>query len=91
MAAGAVAALGEAGVSYGVNGDVIIIGFDCNTWALEELLAGNWNFDIQCSPFQAAAISDMIKNGVTQKIVISDEKGFDARTITQADVDQYGI
>lgn len=91
MAAGAVAALGEAGISHGVNGEVIIIGFDCNTWALEELLAGNWNFNIQCSPFQAGPIDDMIKNGVTQKIVISDERGFDARTITQDDVDTYGI
>jgi len=91
MAAGAVAALGEAGISHGVDGDVVIIGFDCNTWALEELLKGNWNFNIQCSPFQANSIDNMIKNGVTQKIVISDEKGFDARTITQADVDQYGI
>ena len=91
MAAGAVAALGEAGISHGVNGDVVIIGFDCNTWALQELLAGNWNFNIQCSPFQAGPIDNMIKNGVTQKIVISDEKGFDARTITQADIDQFGI
>ena len=91
MAAGAVAALGEAGISHGVDGNVVIICFDCNTWALEELLKGNWNFNIQCSPFQANSIDNMIKNGVTQKIVISDEKGFDARTITQADVDQYGI
>lgn len=91
MAAGAVAALGEAGISHGVDKDVIIIGFDCNTWALEELLKGNWNYNVQCSPFQAGPIDNMIKNGVTQKIVISDEKGFDARTITQADIDQNGI
>jgi simple sugar transport system substrate-binding protein len=91
MAAGAVAALGEAGISHGVDGDVAILGFDCNKWALEELLKGNWNFNVQCSPFQAAPIDNMIKNGVNEKIVINEEKGFDAKTITQADVDKYGI
>ena len=91
MAKGAVAALDKANISHGVGKDVIIIGFDCNTWALEELLAGNWNYDGQCNPFQAAYIDDIIKNGVTTKVVIMDEKGFDATTITQEDVDNYGI
>ena len=62
MAKGAVAALDEAGITHGVgNGDVIVMGFDCNKWALRELLAGNWNYDGQCSPFQAAVIGGMIK------------------------------
>lgn len=91
MAKGAVAALDEAGISHGVDGDVVIMGFDCNTWALEEVLAGNWNYDGQCSPFQASVIDDMIKNGVTEKKVISEEKGFDAATITQEDIDKYGL
>jgi len=91
MAKGAVAALDEAGITHGIDGDVVIMGFDCNTWALEELLAGNWNYDGQCSPFQASVIDDMIKNGVTEKKVISDEKGFDAATITQEDIDTYGL
>lgn len=92
MAKGAVAALDEAGITHGVNGDVIIMGFDCNKWALRELLAGNWNYDGQCSPFQAAVIEEMIKSGnVPSKKIISDEKGFDATTITQADIDTYGL
>ncbi|WRS28652.1 substrate-binding domain-containing protein [Oscillospiraceae bacterium MB08-C2-2] len=96
MARGAVAALDEAGITHGKNGDVVIMGFDCNTWALEEVLKGNWNYDGQCSPFQATVISDMIatlENGGTlsQKIVISEERGFDAATITQADIDTYGL
>lgn len=96
MAKGAVAALDAAGISHGVNGDVIIMGFDCNKWALEELLAGNWNYDGQCNPFQAGYIHDIITNleagtAPAEKVVIMDEKGFDASTITQADVDQYGI
>ena len=76
MAKGAVAALDEAGITHGVNGDVIVMGFDCNKWALRELLEGNWNYDGQCSPFQAAVIENMIKTGkVPSKKVISEEKG----------------
>lgn len=92
MAKGAVAALDEAGITHGVNGKVVVMGFDCNKWALRELLAKNWNYDGQCSPFQAAVIENMIKTGkVPSKKIISDEKGFDAKTITQADIDKYGL
>ena len=98
MAKGAVAALDDAGISHGVGKDVIVMGFDCNRWALRELLAGNWNYDGQCSPFQAQVISDMIQKleagealNLESKKIISEEKGFDATTITQADIDTYGL
>ena len=92
MAKGAVAALDEAGITHGVNGKVVVMGFDCNKWALRELLAGNWNYDGQCSPFQASVIENMIKTGkVPSKKIISDEKGFDAKKITKADIDTYGL
>ena len=92
MAKGAVAALDEAGITHGVNGKVIVMGFDCNKWALRELLAGNWNYDGQCSPFQASVIENMISTGkVPSKTYINEEKGFDAKTITQADIDTYGL
>ena len=92
MAKGAVAALDEAGITHGVNGDVVVMGFDCNKWALRELLAGNWNYDGQCSPFQAKLIDGYIKGGkVPSKKVINEEKGFDARTLTAADIDTYGL
>ena len=100
MARGAVAALDEAGITHGVNGKVVVMGFDCNKWALRELLAGNWNYDGQCSPFQAAVIDGMIKtlqNGGAieglnaKKQIISVEKGFDAREITEEDIATYGL
>ena len=96
MAKGAVAALDEAGISHGVGKDVIVMGFDCNRWALRELLAGNWNYDGQCSPFQAQVISDLIQKieageTIETKLIISEEKGFDATTITQEDIDTYGL
>ena len=98
MAKGAVAALDKANISHGVGKDVVIIGFDCNKWALEELLAGNWNYDGQCNPFQSSYIVQVIKDlesgkklSDEEKVIIMEEKGFDATTITQEDVDNYGI
>ena len=96
MAKGAVAALDKANISHGVGKDVIIMGFDTNTWALEELLKGNWNYDGHCNPYQASYIDEVIKkieNGeeITEKTIVMEEKGFDATTITQEDIDTYGI
>jgi len=96
MAKGAVAALDEAGITHGVNGEVIVIGFDFNKWALREVLAGNWNLDVQCSPFQAEKIHEMIQalekgEKLTEKIIINEERYFDAKSITEADIDKYGI
>ena len=100
MAKGAVAALDEAGITHGVDKDVVVMGFDCNKWALRELQKGNWNYDGQCSPFQAQVISDMIQvleeggeiEGLNDaKQIISVEKGFDAREITEEDILTYGL
>lgn len=96
MAKGAVAALDKAGISHGVGKDVVVMGFDCNKWALEELLAQNWNYDGQCNPFQAKYIDEVIKKlesgeTISEKTIIMEEKGFDASTITQQDVDDNGI
>ncbi|MGN0699607.1 MAG: ABC transporter substrate-binding protein, partial [Oscillospiraceae bacterium] len=96
MAKGAVQALDKANISHGVGKDVIVMGFDCNKWALQELLNKNWNYDGQCNPFQASYINDIIRDleagkAPAEKVVVMKEKGFDAATITEADVEQYGI
>ena len=98
MARGAVAALDEAGITHGVGGKVIVMGFDCNRWALREVLAGNWNYDGQCSPFQAAVIAEMIQKleagealNLENKKIESVETFFEAGVITQADIDAYGL
>ena len=76
------------------------MGFDCNKWALEKLMNGEWNYDGQCSPFQAVVIDEMIKTleaggeieGLNDlKQIINVEVGFDAKTITQDDIDKYGL
>ena len=96
QAKGAVAALDKANISHGVGKDVVVMGFDCNKWALQELLDQNWNYDGQCNPFQASYIADVIQKlqnneEITEKTIIMDEKGFDATTITEDDVNKYGI
>ena len=60
------------------------------------MLAGNWNLDVQCSPFQAQKIHEMIQSlesggKLSDKIVINEEKYLDAATIKQEDIDKYGI
>ena len=96
MAKGAVAALDAANISHGVGKDVIVMGFDCNKWALQELLDQNWNYDGQCNPFQSEYILKVIDeiqagNEPAEKTIIMNEKGFDATTITADDVENYGI
>ena len=100
MAQGVVEALDAAGITHGVEGDVKIMGFDCNKWALRKLLAGEWNYDGQCSPFQAGLIDQMIKTleaggqieGLNElKQIINVEVGFDATTITEEDIEKYGL
>ena len=49
---GAIDAMKAAGVSYGVDGDVIVISFDACTAGLQKVLAGEINADFQCNPLQ---------------------------------------
>jgi simple sugar transport system substrate-binding protein len=99
MAEGAMKALQAAGITHGVNGDVKIMGFDCNKFALRYVLSGQWNFDGQCSPFQADVIHGFIQKlesggslGLSNKVVINDETYFaNPGKISQADIDRYGL
>ncbi len=95
MARGAVAALDAAGITHGKDGDVIVMGFDSDKWAFEEVLAGRWNYMGLCNPLQADTVDSIIKdlmagNAPAQKITYTPEQGFDCDTLTQADVDTYG-
>ncbi|MBR4808029.1 MAG: substrate-binding domain-containing protein, partial [Lachnospiraceae bacterium] len=96
MAKGAVAALDAKNISHGVDKDVVVIGFDCNKWALQELLDKKWNYDGQCNPFQSSYLVEVINKlekgeKLDKKTIVMDEKGFDAKTITKEDVEKYGI
>jgi simple sugar transport system substrate-binding protein len=99
MAEGAMKALQAAGITYGVNGKVKIMGFDFNKFALRYVMAGDWNYDGQCSPFQAEIIHGYIQKlqagqslGLSNKKVINKESYFaNPPGLTQADIDKYGI
>lgn len=92
MAQGAVQALEAAGISHGKNGKVKIIGFDFNRFALRNIQAGYWDADMQCNPRQAAEISKWIKSGnVPSGIIYQKELLFETATITNEDIDNWGI
>ena len=51
LAYSAVAALHDAGITTGVDGDVVVLCHDNNSWILNELLMGNLNYVIGINPF----------------------------------------
>lgn len=58
---GAIDAMKAAGVSYGVDGDVIVISFDACTAGLQKVLAGEINADFQCNPLQGPDCLNIIQ------------------------------
>lgn len=50
---GAMDAMKAAGISYGVDGDVILVSFDACTAGLEYVMSGDINADFECNPLAA--------------------------------------
>ena len=68
MTFGAIRALEEAGISYGTDGDVIIISFDAVHDALEMCLNGKINICVECNPLHGPRVAGLIRqleNGET--------------------------
>ncbi len=61
MTFGAMRALDEAGISYGADGDVIIISFDAVKRALEYCLEGKINLCVECNPLHGPRVDELIK------------------------------
>ena len=82
MAFGAIDAIHEAGKSCGRDGDIIIISFDAVKAALEAMMQGKINVDIECNPQQGELLDEIIRRleaGETvDKIQYMDEAYFDA-------------
>jgi galactofuranose transport system substrate-binding protein len=92
MAQGGAQALEAAGISFGKDGKVKIIGFDFNRFALRNVQEGYWDADMQCNPRQAAEISKWIKSGnLPSGIVYQKEILLDTATITDEDITKWGI
>lgn len=58
---GAMTAMDQAGVTYGVGGDVILVSFDANKAALQLVLDGKINANFECNPMAAPDVDAIIK------------------------------
>ena len=58
---GAMDAMDAAGITYGVDGDVIIISFDATHDGLQYTLDGKIHCNVECNPIQAQYVSDLIQ------------------------------
>lgn len=57
---GAMDAMKNAGVSYGVDGDVVLVSFDACTAGLEYVITGDINADFECNPLAAPFVEEVI-------------------------------
>lgn len=57
---GAMDAMDAAGITYGVDGDVIIISFDATHDGLQYTLDGKINCNVECNPIQAEVVKGVI-------------------------------
>ena len=60
-AAGAMTAMDQAGVTYGVGGDVILISFDANRPYVQLVADGKINANFECNPLAAPTVADIIQ------------------------------
>ncbi len=58
---GAMDAMDAAGITYGVDGDVILISYDATHDGLQYTLDGKINCDVECNPIQAEFVADVIQ------------------------------
>lgn len=57
---GAIQALEEAGITYGTDGDVIIISFDATEAGLTACMDGKINLDVECNPLHGPRVENII-------------------------------
>ena len=60
-AAGAMTAMDNAGVTYGVGGDVILVSFDANKPYVQMVMDGKINANFECNPMAAPTVADIIQ------------------------------
>ena len=86
-AMGAIAALNEAGVKYGVGSKITVVSFDATRNALELCMNGQINFVVECNPLQGPYlynIVNMLNQGKTvPKITYVDENTFTPDELTE--------
>ena len=60
-AAGAMTAMDQAGITYGVGGDVILVSFDANKPYVQMVCDGKINANFECNPMAAPTVSEIIQ------------------------------
>ena len=60
-ASGAMTAMDQAGITYGVDGDVIIVSFDANRPWVQMVCDGTLNANFECNPLAAPTVDELIK------------------------------
>ncbi|MDO5344385.1 MAG: ABC transporter substrate-binding protein [Lachnospiraceae bacterium] len=58
---GAMDAMDAAGITYGVDGDVVLISYDATHDGLQYTLDGKINCDVECNPIQAEIVKGVIE------------------------------
>jgi simple sugar transport system substrate-binding protein len=58
---GAMDAMDAAGITYGVDGDVVLVSFDATHNGLQYTLDGKINCDVECNPIQAEVVAGVIE------------------------------
>lgn len=88
---GVMAALNEAGLSYGVDGDIIIISFDGTSTALSMCMSGLINMEVECNPLQGQYLYNIIsrlqKGEKVPKLAYIDETSFTQDLLSQEFID----
>ena len=86
-AMGAIAALNEANIKYGVESGITVISFDATKNALELCMNGQINFVVECNPLQGSYLYNivtMLNQGKTvPKITYVDERTFTSDELTE--------
>lgn len=84
---GAIQALEEAGISYGIRGEVIIIAFDATQAGLTACMEGKINLDVECNPMHGPRVESIIqkleKGETPEKRWYVDETYFEPGTLTK--------
>ena len=88
MTFGAMRALDEAGISYGVDAEVTIISFDAVHRALEQCREGKINLCVECNPLHGPRVDELIRQYLSgreiPKQIFVEEQLFTPDMLTEA-------
>lgn len=77
---GAMDAMDAAGITYGVDGDVVLISYDATHDGLQYTLDGKINCNVECNPIQAAVVAEVIQamqsGGAYEEVTLVNDEAF---------------